>query len=102
MYFNALKIKQAGCQQRAMSHALIAVRKYGSRITTGISKVVYDKLLEDPELAPFFVDVDIDALREHVADFFGVVTGGPDICAAGITMMRIRPITSRMRILTGC
>ena len=53
--------------------------KYGSRITTGISELVYDKLLEDPELAPFFVDVDIDALREHVADFLGVVTGGPDI-----------------------
>jgi truncated hemoglobin YjbI len=53
--------------------------KYGSRITTGISELVYDRLLADPDLAPFFVGVDVEALRDHMADFLGVVTGGPDI-----------------------
>ena len=53
--------------------------KYGSRITTGISELVYDRLQADPDLAPFFVGVDVEALRDHMADFLGVVTGGPDI-----------------------
>lgn len=53
--------------------------KYGSRMTTGLSELIYDRLLADPELAPFFKDIDIDVLREHMADFLGVVTGGPNI-----------------------
>ena len=40
---------------------------------------LYDRLLDDPELAPFFKSVDIDRLREHVADFLSVLTGGPDM-----------------------
>ena len=62
-----------------MSHAFIAVCKIRQPDHHQHIQLLYDKLLEDPELAPFFVDVDIDALREHVEDFLGVVTGGPDI-----------------------
>lgn len=53
--------------------------KYGSRVTSGMAECLYDRLLVDPELAPFFVGVDIDRLREHVAEFLTVLTGGPDI-----------------------
>ena len=35
-------------------------------------------MLVDPELAPFFEGVDIEKLREHLADFLTVLTGGPD------------------------
>jgi hemoglobin len=50
--------------------------KYGSRVTSGLAECLYDRLLVDPELAPFFVGVDIDRLREHVAEFLTVLTGG--------------------------
>ena len=53
--------------------------KYGSRVTSGMAECLYDRLLDDPELAPFFEGVDIDRLREHAADFLTVLTGGPDI-----------------------
>jgi hemoglobin len=53
--------------------------KYGSRVTSGMAECLYDRLLDDPELAPFFEAVDIDRLREHVADFLSVLTGGPDM-----------------------
>ena len=53
--------------------------KYGSRVTSGMAEYLYDRLLDDPRLAPFFAGVDIDRLREHVADFLSMLTGGPDI-----------------------
>jgi hemoglobin len=53
--------------------------KYGSRVTSGMAECLYDRLLADPELAPFFDGVDIDRLREHVADFLSMLTGGPDL-----------------------
>ncbi len=53
--------------------------KYGSRVTSGIAECLYDRVLDDPELAAFFDGVDIDRLREHVADFLSVLAGGPDI-----------------------
>ena len=53
--------------------------KYGSRVTSGMAECLYDRLLEDPELAPFFDGVDIDRLREHVADFLSMLTGGPNL-----------------------
>lgn len=53
--------------------------KYGSRITSGLAEQMYDRVLVDPDLAHFFVHVDTDILRDHVADFLSVVTGGPDI-----------------------
>ena len=53
--------------------------KYGSRLTSGTSEILYDTLLEDPSLAPFFANVDMDLLRDHMADFIGSLTGGPAI-----------------------
>ena len=53
--------------------------KYGSRVTSGMAECLYDRLLEDPELAPFFDGVDIDRLREHVADFLSMLTSGPNL-----------------------
>jgi len=53
--------------------------KYGSRITSGVAEIFYDRVLADPALAPFFADVDIDALRDHMADILSVITGGPDL-----------------------
>ena len=53
--------------------------KYGSRLTSGTSEILYDALLEDDALAPFFVNVDMDVLREHMADFISSITGGPEI-----------------------
>ena len=53
--------------------------KYGSRVTSGMAECMYDRVLTDPELAPFFDGVNVDALRDHVADFLTVVTGGPDM-----------------------
>ena len=53
--------------------------QYGSRLTTGTSELLYDALLADASLAPFFENVDMDSLRTHMADFIGSITGGPDI-----------------------
>ena len=53
--------------------------KYGSRLTSGVSEYLYDYLLEDGALQPFFAAVDMDSLREHMAAFLGSLTGGPDI-----------------------
>lgn len=53
--------------------------KYGSLVTSGMAECLYDRLLDDPELAAFFDGVDIDRLREHVADFISMLTGGPNL-----------------------
>ncbi len=53
--------------------------KYGSQVTSGMAECLHDRLLDDHELAPFFDGVDIDRLREHVADFLSMLTGGPDL-----------------------
>ena len=52
---------------------------YGSRLTSGTSEILYDSLLKDEALAPFFEHVDMDLLREHMADFISSLTGGPQI-----------------------
>lgn len=53
--------------------------KYGSRVTTGTAELLYDRILADAQLAPFFVHVDIDNLREHMADLLSVICGGPNL-----------------------
>ena len=53
--------------------------KYGSRLTSGMVECIYDRVLVDSELAPFFDGIDIETLREHMADFLTVLTGGPNI-----------------------
>ena len=53
--------------------------KYGSRLTSGMAECFYDRMLVDPDLAPFFEGIDIETLREHLADFLTVLTGGPNL-----------------------
>ena len=53
--------------------------KYGSRLTSGMAECFYDRVLVDPELSHFFEGIDMDGLREHLADFLTVLTGGPDL-----------------------
>ena len=55
--------------------------RYGSRLTSGTSEMLYDALLADEVLAPFFESIDMDRLREHMADLISSLTGGPEIYA---------------------
>lgn len=55
--------------------------KYGSRVTSGTAEILYDRIMADDQLNHFFVHVDIDKLREHMADLLSVLCGGPDIYA---------------------
>ena len=41
--------------------------------------MLYDALLNDEILAPFFENIDMDALREHMADLLSSLTGRPEI-----------------------
>jgi hemoglobin len=46
----------------------------------GIGKVVedfYERILADPDLAPYFASVDLTELRRHQVDFLSAATGGP-------------------------
>ena len=46
----------------------------------GIRKAVdefYARVVADPELQPFFVDVDLTTLRRHQVDMLSAATGGP-------------------------
>ena len=56
--------------------------KYGSRLTSGMEECFYDCVLVDPELVHFFEGIDMEVLREHLADFLTVLTGGPDLYKA--------------------
>jgi hemoglobin len=47
----------------------------------GIRAVVddfYDRLLDDPELGPFFADADVERLRRTQTDFLCEAAGGPE------------------------
>ncbi|MGY1744024.1 group I truncated hemoglobin [Blastococcus sp. SYSU D00695] len=39
--------------------------------------ILYDRVVADPSVAPWFDGVDVPALREHQRDFLTVVLGGP-------------------------
>jgi hemoglobin len=41
--------------------------------------VLYQRLLDDPELAPWFADVDLTRLRAHQRAFLTAALGGPDL-----------------------
>jgi len=53
--------------------------RYGSRITTGVSELFYDRVYADPSLAPFFAGIEINRMQEHMSDVLSVLTGGPDL-----------------------
>lgn len=42
---------------------------------------LYERLLADPEVSPYFAGVDVDRVRHHMVDFLVAVTGGPDAYA---------------------
>ena len=44
-----------------------------------MAECFYDRVLVDPELAPFFEGIDVEKLRKHLADFLTVLTGGPNL-----------------------
>ncbi|MBA2473411.1 MAG: group 1 truncated hemoglobin [Pseudonocardiales bacterium] len=39
----------------------------------------YGRVLDDPELAPFFAGVDVDKLKAHQRSFIAAAIGGPKI-----------------------
>jgi hemoglobin len=39
----------------------------------------YGRVLNDPQLAPYFVRVDIDRLKSHQRSFIAAAIGGPEI-----------------------
>ena len=54
-------------------------QKYGSRITSGVSELFYDRVYADPTLARFFEGIEINRMQEHMSDILSVITGGPDL-----------------------
>lgn len=53
--------------------------QYGHVISSGVSERLYDFILEDPDLMPFFNGIDMDSLTEHMADLLCMITGGPEL-----------------------
>ncbi|WP_462186939.1 MULTISPECIES: group I truncated hemoglobin [unclassified Frankia] len=43
----------------------------------GVVATFYDRILTDPELAPYFANTDLARLRTHQVAFLVAVTGGP-------------------------
>src|SRR5580765_7547185 len=42
-------------------------------------EILFDKILADPELMPYFTEVRIDRHMAHLCDFIGGAIGGPEI-----------------------
>lgn len=53
--------------------------KYGNLLSSGTAEYLYDRIEADVGLAHFFENVDMDGLREHMADLLCMLTGGPDL-----------------------
>lgn len=53
--------------------------KYGSRVSSAVAELFYDRIEIDPELSGYFEHVDMDGLREHMGDLLCSMTGGPDL-----------------------
>jgi hemoglobin len=56
--------------------------------------MLYEHLLDDAELAPYFNDVDMPSLRGHLATLLTVVLGGPGTYDLG----RLGPAHARLNI----
>lgn len=50
----------------------------GERAVRATVLKMYDKILGDPDLAPFFQDVDVDVLRHSQSAFVTYAFGGPN------------------------
>lgn len=53
--------------------------KYGNRIASGVAICLYDRIQDDDSLTPYFKDIDMDSLTEHMGDMLCMITGGPDL-----------------------
>ena len=49
----------------------------GSEGADALIEAFYDRVLADPELAPFFEDASMDRLRKMQREFFSAALGGP-------------------------
>jgi hemoglobin len=60
-------------------HALMSdyERIGGGRAVSAVVDRFYELVLADPQLAPFFVELDINRLKRHQALLISQVTGGP-------------------------
>ena len=58
--------------------ALTLYEKYGRFKVTMVAHQLYEDVVTDPRLAPFFIDVTIPMLVEHQAIFLATILGGPD------------------------
>ena len=65
-----------------MSEAELAVSVYdqigGEAAITATVDTFYERVLSDPLLMPFFVDVDLEMLKRQQGAFFSQALGGPD------------------------
>ena len=52
--------------------------KYGSKITTGVSEMFYDRVYDDPSLSSFFQGIEKHKMQEHFDDVLSEITGGPE------------------------
>lgn len=51
----------------------------GPRALRTVVDVFYRRVLADPALQPFFVDVDVERLSAHQRAFLATALGGPDL-----------------------
>jgi hemoglobin len=68
----------------------------GSAAVSAAVEDFYDRVLGDPELAPYFTDVDMTRLKRHQRSFIAAAIGGPEIysgrsMAEAHERLRIRP-----------
>lgn len=76
-----------------MAHSLF--EKYGGFST--VSRIVldlYDRLLDDDEVGPFFDDIDMSRIVDHQTKFVSSLMGGP----ASYTDDQIRKMHARLAI----
>jgi hemoglobin len=60
-----------------MSQATLFDRVGGEQGVKNLVRSFYDRVLQDPELAPFFEDASIDRLYRMQYEFFAAALGGP-------------------------
>jgi hemoglobin len=62
---------------REPEHPTLWERLGGSEGADALIEAFYDRVLADPELAPFFEDASMDRLRAMQREFFSAALGGP-------------------------
>lgn len=70
-YFNPVAVTHA------VTRASLYERLGGREAIEAVVDEFYDRVLADPQLAPYFADVDMTRQRAHQTAFIAAVTGGP-------------------------